>query len=245
MDTPCPYSPTLPPLAFGHLPLTGGVGPRSPITGVTPWVRQSISGAQNLSSWSKSLPAHWGLTLWKISSGAAPQPRLALPNQRSRCVSWREPQGPPLRKPAALGFALGAACGGLFGWKIASGAAPQPRLALPNQRSRCVSWREHQGPPLQRDYVHISRLESCSLIRLAFGQPPSPKGEGFWATARVASTAYSAPVLLVRKQQAQLWNRTGNNFCKPRAQWPGGDSDQPLHFCAPEMMYYLPVGRPP
>ena len=153
---------------------------------------------------------------------------------------------PPLqRKPAALGFALGAACGGLFGWKIAAGAAPQPRLALPNQRSRCVSWREAQGPPLQRDYVHISRLESCSLIRLAFGQPPSPKGEGFWATARVASTAYSAPVLLVRKQQAQLWNRTGNNFCKPRAQWPGGDSDQPLHFCAPEMMYYLPVGRPP
>ena len=61
MDTPCPYSPTLPPLAFGHLPLTGGVGPRSPITGVTPWVRQSISGAQNLSGWSKSLPAHWGL----------------------------------------------------------------------------------------------------------------------------------------------------------------------------------------
>ena len=170
-----------------------GFPPVPPITGVTPWVRQKISGAQNLSGWSKSLPAHWGLTLWKIVSGAAPHPRLALPNQF-----------------------IGA-----------------------------ESWREAQGPPLQRDYVHISRLESCSLIRLAFGQPPSPKGEGFWATARVASTAYSAPVLLVRKQQAQLWNRTGNNFCKPRAQWPGGDSDQPLHFCAPEMMYYLPVGRPP
>ena len=33
MDTPCPYSPSLSPLAFGHLPLTRGVGPRSPITG--------------------------------------------------------------------------------------------------------------------------------------------------------------------------------------------------------------------
>ena len=151
---------------------------------------------------------------------------------------------PPLqRKPAALGFALGAACGGLFGWKIAAGAAPHPRLALPNQFIGAESWREAQGPPLQRDYVHISRLESCSLIRPLRGH--LPPGEGFWATARVAPTAYSAPVLLVRKQQAQLWNRTGNNFCKPRAQWPGGDSDQPLHFCAPEMMYYLPVGRPP
>ena len=172
-------------------PDRGSRPPVPPITGVTPWVRQKISGAQNLSGWSKSLPAHWGLTLWKIASGAVQQPRLALPNQRSRCVSWREPQ----------------------------------------------------GPPLQRDYVHISRLESCSLIRPLRGH--LPPGEGFWATARVAPTAYSAPVLLVRKQQAQLWNRTGNNFCKPRAQWPGGDSDQPLHFCAPEMMYYLPVGRPP
>ena len=33
MDTLCPYSPSLSPLAFGHLPLTRGVGPRSPITG--------------------------------------------------------------------------------------------------------------------------------------------------------------------------------------------------------------------
>ena len=29
----CPYSHSLSPLAFGHLPLTRGVGPRSPITG--------------------------------------------------------------------------------------------------------------------------------------------------------------------------------------------------------------------
>ena len=25
------------------------------------------------------------------------------------------------------------------------------------------------------------------------------------------------------------------NFCTPRAQWPGGNLDQPLRFCAPEM----------
>ena len=33
MGTLCPYLPSLSPLAFGHLPLTRGVGPRSPITG--------------------------------------------------------------------------------------------------------------------------------------------------------------------------------------------------------------------
>ena len=212
-----------------------GFPPVPPITGVTPWVRQSISGAQNLSS---NLNSHRPTGAFVVADFVS----LASPDWAKLAHSI----APPLqRKPAALGFALGAACGVLFGWKIAAGAAPQPRLAVPNQFIGVESWREAQGPPLQRDYVHISRLESCSLIRLAFGQPPSPKGEGFWATARVASTAYSAPVLLVRKQQAQLWNRTGNNFCKPRAQWPGGDSDQPLHFCAPEMMYYLPVGRPP
>ena len=40
--------------------------PRTPITGVTPWVRQKFSGAQNLSGWSKFLPPHWGLGLQKL-----------------------------------------------------------------------------------------------------------------------------------------------------------------------------------
>ena len=63
------------------------------------------------------------------------------------CISFVLPQAaglihsaaPPLQtKPAALGFALGAAFGGLFGWKISAGAGPLVRLALPNQRSRSV-----------------------------------------------------------------------------------------------------------
>ena len=38
---------------------------------------------------------------------------------------------PPLqRKPASLGFALGAAFGGLFGWKISAGAGPLVRLGF-------------------------------------------------------------------------------------------------------------------
>ena len=45
----------------GHFVSIFALPPVPPFTEVTPWVRQSISGAQNLSGWSKSLPAHWGL----------------------------------------------------------------------------------------------------------------------------------------------------------------------------------------
>ena len=53
------------------------------------------------------------------------------------------------------------------------------------------------------------------------------------------------PGMLAGQRQAQERNRTSPNFCKPRAQWPGGNSDQPLRFCAPEMMHNLPGGHPP
>ena len=40
--------------------------PQTPITGVTPWVRQKISGAQNLSGGSEFPPGHWALGLQKL-----------------------------------------------------------------------------------------------------------------------------------------------------------------------------------
>ena len=40
--------------------------PGPPFTGVTPWTRQNISGAQNLSGWSKFPPGHWALGLQKL-----------------------------------------------------------------------------------------------------------------------------------------------------------------------------------
>ena len=55
-----------PSVASRHLPLTGGVGPRSPVTRVTLWAGQNIFGAQNLSSWSESPPGHWALSLQKL-----------------------------------------------------------------------------------------------------------------------------------------------------------------------------------
>ena len=61
------------------------------------------------------------------------------------------------------------------------------------------------------------------------------KGEGLRAAARAAPTVGNGPGVLVRQTQAQAWNRTSGNFCKPRAQWPGLNSEKPLHFCAPEI----------
>ena len=95
--------------------------PRSPVTGVTPWTRHWISGAQNLSGWSEFPPGHWALAVWKIEAGAAPLLRLPLPNQPSRSVStvgaahWaaRRHAGPvwdrPLRKDKRVsGYSVGA-----------------------------------------------------------------------------------------------------------------------------------------
>ena len=53
------------------------------------------------------------------------------------------------------------------------------------------------------------------------------------------------PGALARQTQAQILDRTSGNFCNPRAQWPGGNSDRPLRFCAPEKMHGLSGGRPP
>ena len=79
---------------------------------------------------------------------------------------------PPLqRKPAALGFALGAAFGGLFGWKIAAGAVPLLRLALPNQRSGAVSRR--RGGPM---WPPASLPPSRGPIPSVRGKWPKAKG---------------------------------------------------------------------
>ena len=95
MDTSCPYSPTLPPLAFGHLPLTGGVGPRSPITGVTPWTRQKISGAQNLSECPNSRRAT-GPWVCKNCGwcGSTSAPGFAKPTLPVRILAGRSGTGP-------------------------------------------------------------------------------------------------------------------------------------------------------
>ena len=54
-----------------------------------------------------------------------------------------------------------------------------------------------------------------------------------------------APGALARQSQAQKLNRTSGNFCTPRAQWPGGNSDPSLRFCAPKTLLNFSGGRPP
>ena len=81
----------------------------------------------------------------------------------------------------------------------------------------CRPCGEHRSPPF-------------FLLGLDTGRPM------FRATARVAPTAENGPGAFARQGQAQLWNRSSSNFCKPRAQWPGRNCGQSLRFCAPEII---------
>ena len=82
--------PSLSPLAFGHLPLTRGVSPRTPVTGVTPCSGQNISGAQNQECLG-AVPSGptGGLSGREIGAAAVPHLHLSLPSQRSQPDSRR------------------------------------------------------------------------------------------------------------------------------------------------------------
>ena len=91
------------------------------------------------------------------------------------------------------------------------------------------------------------RTSSASLrsapIPIPSGLRPSPlekgsrplKGKAYGRPHGAAPTAENGPGALAQPSQAQLWNRSSGNFCKPRAQWPGRNRRKPLKFCAPEM----------
>ena len=79
-------------------------------------------------------------------------------------------------------------------------------------------------PPLSAPFggtfpLKGGRLEGKRpLIRLAYGQPPSPfRGEG-----------YFTPGALAEKTQAQQLNRTRCRFCQRSPQWSGRDGTQAL-----------------
>ena len=89
-----------PSVAARHLPLTGGVGPRTPITGVTPLVRQNISGAQNLSECLNSrrttgpwLPQNFSLCGFCSAPGSAEQVATgANPGGRPKGLPYSIPE---------------------------------------------------------------------------------------------------------------------------------------------------------
>ena len=93
--------PSLSPLAFGHLPLTRGVSPRTPVTGVTPCSGQNISGAQKQECLGAVLSGPTGgLSGRKMGAAAVPHLHLSLPSQRSRPASRR--RGGPMWPPVSL-----------------------------------------------------------------------------------------------------------------------------------------------
>ena len=81
----------------------------------------------------------------------------------------------------------------------------------PGSLSACLS-REHPHPP-----------------RCARHLPPR-RGKAFGRPHGAAPTAANGSGALVRQSQARLWSRNSDNFCKPRAQWPGGNLERHSDF---------------
>ena len=84
-----------------------------------------------------------------------------------------------------------------------------------------------------------------TLIRLACARHLLPRREKAFGRLIAAPTAGNRPEALARQSQAQFLNHTSSNFCKPRAQWPGGNLERYSDFCAPEMPHNLSGGRTP
>ena len=136
------------------------------------------------------------------------------------------------------------------GWsKFAAGAVFGLRLSMLSQRSRSQAF--PQGgrtiPPIRgemsrRDKMGRGHGDAVTDEDALLDRNPYSNGR---AGEDPAPTAKAAPWTLVRQSQARLWSRSSDNFCKPRAQWPGWNRRKPLRFCAPEILLNLPGTRPP
>ena len=147
---------------------------------------------------------------------------------------------------------------------LIGGIGPLIRGVVPSPTGFKKAFRGWVGEPLGAPGGGVRAKKSPSSVWPS-GQPPSPwKGEGLsgrvWdpPLRRITKTVSRlrrgrsqtgppgfAPGAMAEKTQAQLWNRTGGNFCKPRAQWPGRNRGKPLRFCAPEILQDLTGTRPP
>ena len=133
--------------------------PGPPFTGVTPWTRQNISGAQNLSGFLRFLPGHWALGLQKL-----PLLRfhdcawLCSPNDTG-AVDGGRPKGlpyPPLQS-AWGGRPMGRRTSRLVGRGLAPAAVPclhpfprpgqAPALRCAVERNRVALCRGGYQPP--------------------------------------------------------------------------------------------------
>ena len=101
-----------------------------------------------------------------------------------------------------------------------------PKVRLIFCRARCPIG-PFSGGPVCRPYEIWETFRSFRRGRSQTG-PRAAKGRPYGG---------NGPVALARQSQAQFLNRSNSTFCTPRAQWPGGNSDQPLRFCAPEGLH--------
>ena len=131
------------------------------------------------------------------------------------------------------------------------------RSILSFRRGRTLAGpRERQAPPLRR---FACKWNGASGRPRPTNGEPSIAGGPMWPPLRRIKRRLrfsrrgrfqTGPPITdqqtpARQSQARLWNRTSFNFCKPRAQWPGGNLEQPLRFCAPEIFDIFPGTRPP
>ena len=141
----------------------------------------------------------------------------------------------------------------------AAGASPRPTENYPSK-----SGRPHGAAPTGLICLVLLGTFQRKGLRAAKGRPYR-EGKILWggrvrtpAPTRMQGRSRSpprgrsqtglpgfAPGALARQSQAQKLNRTSGNFCTPRAQWPGGNSDPSLRFCAPKTLLNFSGGRPP
>ena len=147
-------------VASRHLPLTGGVGPRSPVTRVTLWAGQNISGAQNLSGWSESPPGHWALSLQKFppvrfhsrawlcranAPGPNPGGRMLCAPTGFRWTVWAAIRRPPWRfPPPRRGGPTWPPAGGETSLPLTPPSVPSP---APDPGTRSHGWRGPRTGP--------------------------------------------------------------------------------------------------
>ena len=140
--------------------------PQTPITGVTPWVRQKISGAQNLSGGSEFPPGHWAMGLQKLQLSRFRNSAWLCRTNGTWSVNGRRPKGLPYPTPKPLRLCRrGGAC---------PSRKPSPfqgEGGWPKARRMRVSEIEHLPFPLFRR----------PLIRpsVRTGAPSPLCGEGF------------------------------------------------------------------
>ena len=160
----------------------------------------------------------------KRHQGAAQDERFAL------IFALPTPSGPPGHLPLTGGvgpgphFYGGRQLGKLGGYRKGAGGqgigfcSITAAAEFPATFGRCSYWLEARLC-VGRAQVRLSGWHILGRLLISVGA-------AHWA----APTAYSAPGAMARQSQAPVWNRGGGNFCLPRPQWAGRNSDTHSDF---------------